>query len=114
MFRDIILVLVIRGYCITLLLMHKACRVLVLITIMNIVSEIAVIIFCSIYTDTGASKGSKSSKVKAKSSKMSKVIAMPIGSKKKKSGRGSGPSDGDSIMTEDFENQFHKVMSVWV
>lgn len=53
----------------------------------------------------------KSSKVKAKPSKLSKVIAMPIASKKKKkSGRGSGPSDGDSIMTEDFENQFHKVM----
>ena len=73
-------------------------------------------IFFRFISDTGAQKAlvpTKGSKVKAKPSKVSKVskvIAMPISSKKKKkSGRGSGPSDGDSIVTEDFENQFHNV-----
>ena len=67
------------------------------------------------------SKSQKSQKVKTKGPKMAtrgvKVTAAKIpkfsatGPKTKRGRRGvSGASDVDSVMTEDFENQFHKIM----
>ena len=48
------------------------------------------------------------SKAKMGASKLPRFTANPV--KHKRRGKSSGVSDVDSVMTEDFENSFHKMM----